>query len=61
MTVADLRSKLAPLCGDPTCESFGCTQAAIDAWQADRDADAEEIVRSALGLPRRGGEVTERD
>lgn len=41
----------APLCGDPTCESYGCTQEAIDAWYVQMDENARSIVRQALDLP----------
>ena len=44
--------RIAPLalCGDPTCESYGCTQEAIDAWHQRQEDDARAIVRSLLGM-----------
>lgn len=39
------------LCGDPTCESPGCRQSAIDAWDAQMQENARIVVREALGLP----------
>ncbi len=33
-----------PLCGDPTCESYGCTQEAIDAWFARQQEEARQVV-----------------
>jgi hypothetical protein len=32
------------MCGDPTCESPSCSVAALDAWQAEQDRVAREIV-----------------
>jgi hypothetical protein len=32
------------LCGDPTCDSYGCSQEAIDAWHARQQEDAGVIV-----------------
>lgn len=32
-----------PLCGDPTCTGSGCTQDAIDAYDAARAADLREL------------------
>lgn len=40
-----------PLCGDLTCESYGCTQAALDAWNDQMQANARAAVRHAMGLP----------
>lgn len=45
------KRKWTTLCGDPTCDSYGCSQEAIDAWNQARERDARLIVRSALGLP----------
>ncbi len=39
------------MCGDPTCQSRGCSSEAMDEWQARQEADARYVVRSALGLP----------
>lgn len=38
------------LCGDPTCQSDGCTQEAIDRWNARQDAAAHRAVVGALGF-----------
>lgn len=38
------------LCGDPTCQSYGCTQEAIDAWQQRQWHDAGRIAYGLLGL-----------
>ena len=40
-----------PLCGDPTCESEGCTQASIDRWIERQAAEARAIVYGYLLLP----------
>lgn len=40
-----------PLCGDPTCENYSCTQEALDAWHDRQQAEARKFVRSMLGLP----------
>lgn len=40
--------KLASLCGDPTCESYGCTQQALDDWYAMQEDEARRVVRALL-------------
>lgn len=42
------------LCGDPTCQSYSCSQAALDAWHERQERDATEIVTSLLSgdVPR---------
>jgi hypothetical protein len=52
-----MATDLTILCGDPTCESSGCSQEAIDAWNAARQEDARIIVRHILmGIPVGGDE-----
>lgn len=35
-----------PLCGDPTCQGYACTQAAIDDYMAYQYEEARKIVRA---------------
>lgn len=39
-----------PLCGDPTCESYGCTREAIDAYNERVWHDAGRAVAEMTGL-----------
>jgi hypothetical protein len=43
-------TKPEPLCGDPTCESPGCTQEAIDAY-LQRQQDAAREYFESLARP----------
>ncbi len=43
------------LCGDATCQSYGCTQAAIDAWYQQQEETARQIVRLLLVPASVGG------
>lgn len=48
---SDKAVRWTTLCGDPTCNSYGCSQEALDAFHERQEEDAREIVRAALGLP----------
>lgn len=49
---------LTILCGDSTCDSYGCSQQALDAWHQRQQDEARFIVRSLLGLPVTEGDNT---
>ncbi len=47
---AGVRVTNQPLCGDTTCQSYSCTQAAIDAWYEQQEENARQIVQILQGL-----------
>ncbi len=49
-----LEGRLTILCGDPSCNNWGCSQEAIDAWNERQEKDARAFVRGVLGLPDQG-------
>lgn len=45
------------LCGDPTCQSYSCSQEALDAWYERQERAAAEIVQMLLSGEAPAGEV----